>query len=434
MGINLDANARLSLVWDGSVEFGAALLERLEAATRESSGVFRQPYGVGEQRAHELVSAAAAEIGLDLEVDAAGNLLMTLQGLDPARSRWLTGSHLDSVPGGGNFDGAAGVVAGLVVAHALRQAELVPTSGLTIIATRAEEGSSWFKGGHESHFGSRAALGQLSRVELERATTLDDGRSLNRVIADSGFSPEEIELGQPLLDESAFRAFVELHIEQGPVLVHENLPVGIVTGIRGNLRLRDARVIGEEAHSGAVPQEYRHDALLAATEMAVWLEKRWNLWIEAGRDAVCTFGRFGTDPERHSMTKVPGEVRFSLDIRSEEKALLDEAKEVIMAEAALIGERRGVDIALGGVDCSSPAHMAPELVGMLGQLAKELGIPSRRLPSGGGHDAVNFAAAGWPTAMIFVRNPNGSHNPKEAMAIDDFSLAARLLAALVLKE
>jgi N-carbamoyl-L-amino-acid hydrolase len=424
--------ADLEAAWPASVAFGAALLERLDAATRQPSGVRRRPYGPGEQLAHDLVAAAAGEMGLAVEIDEAGNLLMTLAGAEPSAPRLLTGSHLDSVPAGGNFDGAAGVVAGLVAAHALLKAGIAPRTGLTVIATRGEEGSSWFKGGHKSHFGSRAALGQLDQAELARARTLDGDQSLAEAIAAAGFASERIEHGRPLINRAAYRGFVELHIEQGPILVRENLPVGIVTGIRGSLRLRDARVRGEEAHSGAVPAEYRRDALLAAVDLASRLEAEWRAWLASGRDAVCTFGRFGTDPARHSLTKVPGEVRFSLDIRSAEAALLDEAAAFLDAEAAQIGKSRGVEVVLGSKDRSPPALMTPALVERLTAEATALGIPARPLASGGGHDAANFAAGGWPTAMIFVRNPNGSHNPKEAMAIEDFALGAKLLTALAL--
>jgi beta-ureidopropionase / N-carbamoyl-L-amino-acid hydrolase len=424
--------AKLVDVWPASVTFGDELLGRLDAATREQFGVVRRPYGPGEQLAHNLMITAARQLGLAVETDAAGNLLMTLEGADKSLPRLLAGSHLDSVPAGGNFDGAAGVVAGLVAVHALRAGGITPRAGLTVIATRAEEGSSWFKGQHKSHFGSRAALGQLDRTEMARARTLEGDQSLFDVMVGAGFSPEQIDFSEPLLDRSAYRGFVEIHIEQGPILVEKDLPVGVVTGIRGNLRLRNARVIGDEAHSGAVPAEYRRDALLAAVELVAAVEAQWQRWLEAGRDVVCTFGRFGTVPERHSLTKVPGEVRFSLDIRSEEAALLDEAAAFVQAEADRIGSARSVGFILGPFDRAPPALMTPALVEQLIEHAETLGIPFCRLASGGGHDSANFVAAKWPTAMIFVRNPNGSHNPDEAMAIEDFAFGVRLLTALVL--
>jgi N-carbamoyl-L-amino-acid hydrolase len=224
---------------------------------------------------------------------------------------------------------------------------------------------------------------------------------------------------------------VELHIEQGPVLTRRDMPVGIVSGIRGTIRARDARVVGVHAHSGAVPREYRRDALLAAVEFAAALERRWGEWLAEGRDMVATFGKFSTDPAQASLTKVPGLVTFTLDIRSEEETLLDAAESFVRSQAAAIGERRGVTVDLGRIDRAAPALMTPALRARLKEQAGALGIPAIDIASGGGHDAANFAAAGIATVMIFVRNPNGSHHPDEDMAMADFAQAARLLTALL---
>ncbi|MEI6117406.1 MAG: hydantoinase/carbamoylase family amidase, partial [Burkholderiales bacterium] len=346
---------------------------------------------------------------------------------------WMPGSHLDAVPDGGNYDGAAGVVAGLAVVHAMRSAGVVPRADLAVVAFRAEEGSSWFSGPHKSHFGSRAMLGQLSQQELREARSLADGRVLYDILAGAGLNPDKIGLGLPLLDPAGVSAFVELHIEQGPVLVERGLPVGIVSGIRGTLRARNARCEGTYAHSGAVPREYRHDALLAAAELAVALEAQWGDWLAGGRDVVCTLGRFMTDPARHSLTKVPGEVQFTIDVRSEDAALLSQARGFLEQTALAIGARRGVRFALGALDIGSPAQMDAALQDDLRALAATQGIASMTLASGAGHDAANFALAGIPSAMIFVRNDHGSHNRDEAMDPADFALGARLLAAFLIK-
>ena len=426
-------DAQVPAAWDQSAAYGSALLDLLRKVTTVDGSILRPCYGEGEQRAHDLMAQAARELDLEVRVDGAGNLIMTLPGSDRQAPGWMTGSHLDAVPDGGNYDGAAGVVAGLAVAHAMRCAGLVPRADLAVVAFRAEEGSSWFSGPHKSHFGSRAMLGQLSQQELREACSLADGRSLRDILADAGFNPDQIALGRGLLDLARVSAFVELHIEQGPVLVERRLPVGIVSGIRGTLRARNARCEGTYAHSGAVPREYRHDALLAAAELAVALEAQWGDWLAEGRDIVCTLGRFMTDPARHSLTKVPGEVQFTIDVRSEDAALLLQAREFLEQTALAIGARRGVRFALGALDIGSPARMDAALQDDLRALAATQGIASMTLASGAGHDAANFALAGIPSAMIFVRNDHGSHNRDEAMDCADFASGARLLAAFLIK-
>ncbi len=417
-------------VWAEAIAFAEGLFDELDRRTRGPDGVTRASWGEGEQAAHDLVAAAARDLGLTVSTDAAGNLFMTMAGRDAEAPAWFTGSHLDSVPCGGNFDGAAGVVAGLAALHAFRAHGLVPARNVTVLATRGEEGSSWFSGPHKSHFGGRAALGQLSAAEMDAARSVVDGRSLAQMIADAGFDPKGAAEAPSIRPEMA-HGFVELHIEQGPVLDRRAVPVGIVSGIRGTRRARDARAEGAHAHSGAVPREYRRDALLAAAAFAGALEARWEDWLAQGRDMVATLGRFSTDPAQASLTKVPGLVTFTLDIRSEDEALLRDAEDFVVAAARDIGAQRGVAIDLGRIDRAAPATMSPDLRGRLRDLAAELGIPAIDLASGGGHDAANFALAGIPTAIIFVRNPNGSHHPDEDMPIADFGQGARLLAALL---
>ena len=297
--------------WRDSMAFAADVFEQLRAQTKGEDGIQRPSYGAGEDAAHALMGRLGISLGMEHSIDDAGNLHLTLAGAQREQDRWITGSHLDAVPDGGNFDGAAGVVAGLAVVHALRAAGRTLQRDLTVIGFRAEEGSSWFRGQHKSHFGSRALLGQLGAAEMREALSVVDGRTLWEHIERAGFRPDRIKTGLTHLQTARVHAFVELHIEQGPLLVDSGIPVGIVKGIRGTLRGRNCRTLGEYAHSGAVPRESRHDALFATAELAVALENEWERWLADQRDSVCTMGRFSTDPKRHSLTKVPGEVQFS---------------------------------------------------------------------------------------------------------------------------
>ncbi len=217
---------------------GSGELFALLRAPWPEGGVERDTFGAGEQHAHDLLLARGRALGLESSVDFAGNLWLTLPGRDRGAPVWVTGSHLDSVPQGGNYDGAAGVVAGLAVLQALHACGRQPLRDIVLAAFRAEEASSWYRGDFHSHVGSRAALGMLDPAELRSAQHLRDGRSLHDCMVSAGARPQEIRLGHRAIDPSRCHGFLELHIEQGPVLVERGLPVGVVTGIRGSARPR----------------------------------------------------------------------------------------------------------------------------------------------------------------------------------------------------
>ncbi len=407
------------------------LFAALRSRTAGARGVNRESYGAGEQVAHELAAQFGREHGLDVSADAAGNLYLRVPGRDPSLPAWITGSHLDSVPEGGNFDGAAGVIAGLAVAAGFRRAGVVPARDVVVMGVRAEEASSWFGGSHQGHIGSRAALGLLNPDELEAAVHSGDGRTLGSHMRAAGVDPERFVNAPPHLTPERFHGYLELHIEQGPVLETIGKPVGIVTGIRGSARARNARCLGTYSHSGAVPREYRADAVLATAALCSRLDEAWTELQAAGADLVFTVGKLGTDPAVHAITKVPGETRFSIDLRSQERETLDAMCARARALAESIGRERRVRFELGPFDLSPPATMDNGLQQALARGAQELGIETASLPSGAGHDAQDFAHAGFRAGMIFVRNANGSHNPDEAMALEDFALGTQLLGWLL---
>ncbi len=429
MNDNLDNGERIPLAADLAPEiaFAGTLFDRLREGSRARLGVTRDTYGAGEQMAHDLIAGEAARLGLERRVDAAGNLYVTLPGRDRSLPAILTGSHLDSVPEGGNYDGAAGVVAGLALLARWRRAGRRPERDIAVMGVRAEE-LSWFPA---PYIGSRAALGRLEAAALDDCVRPDTGRSLATHMAEAGFDPEAIRRGERQIDPDRLACFLELHIEQGPILVERNLPVGIVTGIRGNLRYRHCRVLGRYGHAGAEPRETRQDALMAGVAFVARLEELWLEHERAGHDLVCTVGEFQTDARVHTMTKIPGEVRFTIDVRSDDNAVLLALDAKLRAIAAEIGAARRVTIDLGAFTNALPGPIAPNLRGRLSGIARALGIPHMELRSGAGHDAAVFGTSGVPTAMIFVRNAHGSHNPDEAMELADFGQALRLLVAAV---
>ncbi len=401
--------------------FAADLFDRLADGSRDGDGITRASYGAGEAMAHELMADAAAGLGLKVETDAALNTYMTLPGGDAPRI--VIGSHLDSVQNGGNFDGAAGVVAGLTALAALLDAGIELPGDITVMGIRAEE-SAWFG---VSYIGSRSALGLLPDNALDHARRADTNRSLADHIADAGGDVAALRSSKRHLDPAALGAYLELHIEQGPVLDNEAIAVGVVTGIRGNFRHPAARITGEYSHCGGMPRDYRHDAVVAAADFISALDRLWAETEAKGGDMAFTMGKLFTDADQHAMTKISGDVRFSLDVRTLSTEFLAELETTVNRLAAQIAERRGVTFDLGQITRAAIGAIDPRIEEALAAGAEELSIPARRMASGAAHDAAAFAAAGVPTAMIFVRNAHGSHNPREAMAIDDFMQGARLM-------
>jgi N-carbamoyl-L-amino-acid hydrolase len=403
-------------------ELAAEMFEALRAATSDGVGITRASYGAGESAGLDIIEAKAHDFGLRTERDAGANLVVTLEGSDPRLPFLACGSHLDSVPQGGNFDGAAGVVAGLIVLAGLKQEGLRPRRTLKLYALRGEESARFGK----AYVGSSALFGKLSATDLAMKA-MDCDRTLGECMREVGVDVDRVKSGQPLVDRKDFTAWLELHIEQGPVLVARDLPIGIVTGIRGNIRHRMVECIGSAGHSGAVPRWLRHDAMFATAELISHLDRHWRTLLERGRDLVITTGIVTTDPREHAIARIPGNLRFSFELRSQSKETLEAFYDLFLSECRLIGEERGVEFKLDRRLESAPAVMDPEWVKRLRAIARALGLPDEEIPSGAGHDAAIFANEGIPSAMIFVRNEHGSHNPDEAMALGDFAAGVAVM-------
>ena len=402
-------------------ELAGALFDKLREDGRDEPGVSRDPYGAGEQRAHATVAAAAQTLGLEIARDAAANLYMTLPGRDRGAPKVVIGSHLDSVPHGGNFDGAAGVVAGLAAVAALRERGLTPACDITVMGIRAEE-SIWFQ---VSYIGSRGALGTLPDGALE-VRRIDTGRTLAEHIAECGGDPEALRARQRFLDPRKLRGYLELHIEQAPSLVAAGCPVGICTGIPGNFRYPDAWIEGSHDHVG-LPRRFRRDAAIAGADFAMALDAVWEDHESRGVPMACTIGRFHTDPSKHGMTIVPGAFHFSLDVRAYDEAVLAELDHKVDAIIASIEQRRGVRFHRGAKARAAVGPVAPSIRSDLERGASAMDLRTMPLGSPASHDAAAFAAEGVPMGMIFVRNENGSHNPHEAMELDDFMAGTSLM-------
>jgi N-carbamoyl-L-amino-acid hydrolase len=406
-----------------ALEIARDLFDLLEKHTSDGVGITRASYGMGEQFAHDAVTRIAEAEGLEVATDVAGNLYITLPGQDRSGKASIIGSHLDSVPSGGNFDGAAGVLAGLATIVGWKRGGFSGKDDVTVMAIRAEE-SPWFP---YSYIGSKAAFGILpaDALDIERS---DNGRSLADHIAELGFDPDAVRRGEAYLDPSRLKCYIELHIEQGPVLIEQKFPVAAVSGIRGSFRYRAARVLGEYAHSGAVPRAYRHDAVAAGAELVSRLNADWRSLEAEGKDLTVTFGIFGTNPTVHAFSKVAGEVDFCIDVRSHDVAVLAHMQKRVLHHVAAIESEFGVQFELGKLTDSQPAPMSKEVLSVIEKGTGEIGIPFVEMACGAGHDAAVFAQQGVPTAMLLIRNEGGSHNPDEQMEFDDFAVGTRLMA------
>ena len=413
---------------DSRLPFAEDLFDRLAERTRDGEGVTRPAYSPQDQIGLDMMQAAGRDLGLEIESDPAGNLYLTLPGENRDLPAVLTGSHLDSVPKGGNYDGAAGAVAGLTILAALRDLGVTPPRDIRCVGLRGEE-SVWYG---IAYIGSRLAVGDLDPAQLDSLIRGDTGRSLALHMADLGIDLDALRsTKRPFVTSGNTEAFLELHIEQGPILIDRGVPVAVPTVIRGNRRFPEARCLGEYAHSAAVPRENRRDALLATVELVARLDALWQETEAAGHpDTVFTVGKLFTDPDEHAMTKVPGECRFTLNFGGTAKEVLDRLTEETRSAAEEIAARRSVTFELGDCVGSDPTALDEGLRERLRGNAAAMGVPVHEMPTVG-HDASIFARAGIPAAMVLVRNQHGSHNAAEAMEMDDFGLGVRVLAGAI---
>ena len=404
----------------------AALVQRLLDGVAEigadAPGITREAYGRGENQAHALIAEAGAALGMQASLDAGANLTLRWAAKSPQAAPILLGSHLDSVVQGGNFDGAAGVIAGLGVVAALQAAGVTPRRDIEVLALRCEE-AVWFGLGL---IGSRCLLARLppGALELRHARS---GLTLAESIASCGGDPARLREGTPLRDPAGMGAYLEAHIEQAPQLIEAGAPLAICLANPGNIRHPFIRITGEDAHTG-LPHRFRRDAALAGADFSLALEQLWLAEEAAGRPMAVTIGRFHTPASKHSLTAVSGDFEMSLDLRGYSPAHLAALEAELAPIAAEVAARRGVSIVLGERSAAAPGPMDPGLIAGLTAAAARCGITAPHLNSPGSHDANNFAAAGVATGMLLVRNQNGSHNPHEAMETPDLMAAVAVMA------
>jgi beta-ureidopropionase / N-carbamoyl-L-amino-acid hydrolase len=404
-----------------------ALAERIfadiAAFSPDVAGVSRPAYSEVESRTLDYLEAVARDHQLATWRDAGANLVIaSARDQDRSAPAGYFGSHVDSVPEGGNFDGLAGVVAALLTLITLERSGHRPSVPMRVLALRGEE-SAWF--GH-AYMASLALFGRLGPKALATKRRGGDG-DLADAMRRIGLPVDDIAAGRPLLDASSVKFFLELHIEQGPVLVDRQWPVAAVTGIRGNVRHRDILCQGEAGHSGAVPRWLRRDAVFATSELIMRMDDHWTTILQHGGDLVLTAGIFHTDAAHNAMSRIPGETRFSFEARSQHPATLRAIEGLLHSEAGIIERDRKVRFVFDDPVHSQSAELDQAIIDTILAACREEGLPAETIASGAGHDAAVFAQAGIPTGMIFVRNRNGSHNPNEHMDIADLMSAVGVM-------
>lgn len=400
------------------------LFTDLRRLGNDGVGITRDSYGDGENAAAAYLTEWAGHQGLTVTRDRAANLVFALPEDDGHTPATWIGSHLDSVPQGGNYDGLAGIVAGLLCLVEQKRSQRHTATPVRVLALRGEE-SAWFG---RAYMGSSALFGKLTDADLAMPHR-SHGRALGECMAQAGADVDAIREGETLFDASRAKAWLELHIEQGPVMIARSMPVAIVPGIRGNVRHNRVTCVGEAGHSGAVPRWLRHDAMFAVADLITRLDEHWRALLERGIDMVVTTGIVGTDPAEHAISRIPGKVDFSLEVRSQSLDTLDVFYELMRTECRAIERDRGVKFIFDRRLASAPAVMDKHVSSLLEDACRALDLPQERVPSGAGHDAAIFANAGIPSGMVFVRNANGSHNPAESMELDDFMLGVQVMEA-----
>ena len=364
------------------------------------------------------LSAWMRDCGFDeVSIDAVGNVVGVYHGRDAAARRLLTGSHYDTVRNGGRYDGRLGILTPMACVAELYRTQRRLPFGIEVVGFAEEEGQRY----KATFLGSGALTGHFDPAWLEQADA--DGVTMREAMHRAGLAPDDIPTIQR--DPARYLGFVEVHIEQGPVLNELDLPLGVVTSINGSVRFL-GEIVGMASHAGTTPMDRRRDAAAALAELALYLEKR----AASVPHLVGTIGML--EVPNGSINVVPGRCRFSLDIRATTDEVRDACIADVLAELRAICERRGVTHRLEETMRAAAAPSDPAWQKRWEAAVQATGLPVHRMPSGAGHDAMKLHEV-MPQAMLFVRGENAgiSHNPLESSTNDDIQLAVEAFARLL---
>jgi beta-ureidopropionase / N-carbamoyl-L-amino-acid hydrolase len=394
------------------------LQQRIAALSKfganSQGGVSRVAFSDADIAGRKYITTLMREAGLTVRVDTAGNIIGRREGSDPKLPAIMTGSHIDSVPGGGNYDGDVGVLGAIEVAQVLQERGIVLKHPLEIVNFTDEEGGL---------IGSLAMTGRLEAGALDVMT--HSGKTIREGIRAVGGNPDRI--GEARRAPGTLAAFVELHIEQGAILDESNVDIGVVEGIVG-IRWWDVTIDGVANHAGTTPMNRRRDALLSGAEFTLAVNRV--ATSMPGRQ-VATVGRIRAEPGAPNV--IPGRVVLSLEIRDLDAAKIQQVHAAVRAEADKIASARQTPFTFAELKVASvPAPTDERMRRIIADAAGSLGLTHRLMPSGAGHDAQDMTHIA-PTGMIFVPSVGGvSHAPREFTSPQDMANGANVLLQTLL--
>jgi allantoate deiminase len=400
---------------------GAAIRDRIDqlaAISAQPDGLTRVFASPEQRRVAALVMGWMREAGMTAREDAIGNVVGRYEGAAPGAKALLLGSHLDSVRDAGRWDGPLGVVSAIACVDALHRAGQRLPVAIEVVGFCDEEGTRF----GATMLGSRALTGRFDPALLDR--TDDAGMTMAEALRAAGFDPARI--GEAVRRPEELAAYIELHIEQGPVLEQEEVPVGCVTAIAGQTRLK-VTLTGKAGHAGTVPMMARQDALAAAAEMVLAVEAK----ARAELDAVGTVGRLEAFPG--AINVIPGRVVFWIDLRASQDGTRERLATAVRTAIEGIAVARGVAAAIETTHEEKATPCAAPLRRLIAAAIALEGHPVIHLPSGAGHDAMEMAAI-VPVGMVFVRCRDGiSHHPDEHVTDADAEAGARVLHRILMR-
>ena len=392
----------------------AHLAALAEFGKNPQGGVSRVAYSDADKASRPYIMQLLRDAKLDVSVDAAGNILGRRAGSDGSLKAILFGSHTDSVPEGGMYDGDVGSLGAIEVAQSLAEQNITTRHPLEVVIWQNEEGGLW---------GSHAATAMLTPADL--ATVSRSGKTIREGIAFLGGDPDHLERTRRA--KGSLTAYLELHIEQGGTLEQEKLDIGVVEGIVG-IHQWNVTIDGFQNHAGTTAMNNRHDALLSAARFIEAVNRI--VTSEPGRQ-VGTVGRITALPG--TVNVIPGKVECTLELRDLDAKKIDGLSTKIQAEAKKIGAMNGTTFTFAQVTDNVPAPTAPAIRAMIAAAATELGLTHKTMPSGAGHDAQDLAQL-CPVGMIFVPSIGGiSHAPKEYSRPQDITNGANVLLNTLVK-
>ena len=401
-------------LWNRLVELGE--LGAIKGPNGEQ-GCCRLALTDADRQGRDLVVSWMRDLGLEVVIDALGNVVATRPGTDPAAAPVMTGSHIDTVATGGRFDGNLGVLAGLEVIETLEQHGVATTRPLVVAFFTDEEGARFAP----DMLGSLVFVGGMALEEALDVAAVDDGARLGDELARIGYAGPV-----PCPTAIAPHAFVELHIEQGPILEDEGVGIGVVEGVQG-ISWTELTIDGRSAHAGTTPMRLRRDAGYVAAEIATFARR---LALELGDAQVATVGRFEVRPDLVNV--VPNGATLTVDLRNTDDEVLQRAEASLRVEVDRLAAAENVTVTSRSLARFAPVDFDPATVALVEATAQRLGHTTRRMPSGAGHDAQMLARI-CPAAMIFTPSVGGlSHNIGEHTHPDDVTAGADVLLQTLL--